>query len=148
MVRALSRPPWFSAALPFGPNLEHVELDSMAATASGPPGDIDVDHYYSHLIPYIENDLSKTSGHDSAQATAHAGRAHGIGFAWKNAYGPLATQCFRSTPVSRARRRVAGWLGALCRAGVSSAEARKARRRLLCYENRLPSSGDAACFES
>ena len=153
LVRGLRRPRGFRARLPFGPAQEPSEDGPGDQIAAGPmsceTGEMDIEAEYSTLMTSIEAALSDVAGHDAKLAAAHAGRANGVSFRWRNACGAIATSCPRSTAISRAWRRVANWLGDISRVGVCSpAAAAAARRRVLHYDHGLPQSSEAASFET
>ncbi len=149
MVRGLRRPKGFSAALPFGPQLErHADDPGEDIAADTPPAEVDLNAEYTRLVSSIESELSTVAGHTADQAEAHAGRAEGLSFVWRNACGDIATVAARCTPVSWAWRRIANWLGDIRRAGVQSHTAAAARRRLLRYDHKLPNSAEAAQLQA
>ena len=151
MVRGLSRPRGFRAYLPYGPEVKPLPCEGNLEVQNASPSaaEIDVDTEYARLIAIIESSLSVIAGHDQGEAMAHAGRARGPRFRWRNACGDqLATRSRRTTPVSRAWRRVANWLHTIRRAGPVSFEAAAARRQILRYNHELPADADAAQFEA
>ena len=136
MVRGLKRPRGFGAVLPHGPPVAPSAICADEGTAIDVPDvDVDIDAEYCQFISCVETALSAIAGHDIKETAAHAGRAHGLSFGWRNACGFLATQPSRSTPAARAWRRVANWLNDIRRRGVDSKEAVSLRRRLLCYDH-------------
>ncbi len=151
MVRGLRRPRGFQAVLPHGPPEEpplasdtpHVTPEAPEA----PPDDVDVDAEYAELISRVESELSKISGHDSHEASAHAGRAKGLSFTWRNACGRVATAPPRATLVSLAWRRVSKWFTDLLRADARSSEAASLRQRILHYDHKLPQDPAGAQLE-
>ncbi len=145
MVRSLRCPRNFSAVLPHGPPIEPSASPCWANVAAGDDqSGLDVDTEYSTLISCIETELSVIAGHDVDTTMAHSGRASGPAFVWRNACGQLATRPARTTPASRAWRLTANWLSDIRRAGVDSAEAASARRRILHYDHGLPCDAASA----
>ena len=71
---------------------------------------IDLEAATAQFFEAAEGRLSSISGHDPKEAALHAGRGAGPAFKWVCAGGPIAQVRPRTTPLSQAWRRIAGWL--------------------------------------
>ncbi len=149
MVRSVCRPLGFRAVLPFGPDVAPPPVAAGLDIATDSPVlSMDVDAEYAKLLSCFEASLSALAGHDAEAAAAHSGRADGPTFRWRSACGPPADRSLRSTPVSRAWRRVANWFRILCHTDGATTAAAAARWRILHYDHRLPPDSDAGKLEA
>lgn len=131
MVRQLKAPRGFPAQLPLGP-----PNAPQAPQVEAPVCGDSLDEECSALICSIERELSAVAGHPPGLASQHAGRADGAKFVWRSACGPPASDKCRSSPISRAWRRIESWLRAITSAHtVDRADA--ARWKLLHHRLRL-----------
>ncbi len=112
---------------------------AVAPGAEGARGDLDA--MFADVVTRIESQLSAVSGHDDQEAERHAGRAAGVSFRWSDPLGrDVATDRLRSTPLSRAWSRSAGWLADLLLA-PGAWRAHQLRRWLLKYPHDLGADG-------
>ena len=96
------------AVLPYGPpNEQQHRLDLILQEMIQHTGGID--QQFVDLTRLYEDHLFVTMGMEQSSVANSARREHGIRFKWTNAASPAADQIARSTPVSRAWRRVVAW---------------------------------------
>jgi len=95
-----------------------------------------IDQQFVVLTRLSEDHLFATMGVEQSSIDASARREHGIRFKWTNAASPAADQTARSTPVSRAWRRVVAWLREV-KAGRTHSLVQSATWRLLYYQHDL-----------
>lgn len=139
-IRTLKSPARFNAVLPYGPpnRTSHAttgnckggaDADTTGGTeAITSPEALDM--ACTRFLNDAEAELSALCSHDAATAAKLAGRASGPGFVWKPACGPPAADLCRTTMVSRAWRRTAGWFRTL-RASTMQKKVAAARWKIL-----------------
>ena len=140
VMRTLKCPARFGAILPHGPsNLPA----TTAATTSRGRDDIqtpaDLDSACVQLMTDVETELSTLCSHDNATAEKYAGRADGPKFVWRPVCGAPAADLCRTTMVSRAWRRTAGWFRTL-NVGTVQRKIVAAKWKILHYKHELPNT--------
>ena len=99
------------------------------------PEELAVD--YKGFLDLMEEELAQVAGLEGKEAEKHKGRSEGPKYAWVDQSQCEIAGPSRTTSVSRAWRRTAGWLSDILKA-KKAAKAEAARWKLLFYKHPQP----------
>ena len=142
MTRQLKGPRLFGACLPFGPAVKPPAPPMRLQAGQEKEGEDDrpieelaVD--YKGWLNLMELELIAVAGLEGKQADSHKGRGEGPKYGWVDQSKCEAAGPARTTSVSRAWRRTAGWLADALHA-KKAAKAEAARWKVLFYKHPQP----------
>ena len=139
MTRILKGPKVFGAFLPFGPTEKPPpaprclqDSEHKEGSDGREQGELAVD--YKGFLDLMERELVQIAGLEGKEAEKYMGRAAGPKYAWVDQSQCEVAGPARTTSVSRAWRRTAGWLADIHRA-KKAATAEAARWKVLFYKH-------------
>ena len=142
MTRTLQAPKVRGAWLPYGPAVKPPAAPLALQVGESKDGDDartnqELAQDFKGFLELLEKELVLIAGLEGVDAEKHQGRAAGPQYAWVDQSKCETAGPSRTTSVSRAWRRTAGWLADISRTTkVGKAEA--ARWQVLRYEHPVP----------